>query len=281
MLTVSGDAVTALRRRAVAVGQAADAWPTDRFDAGHPALLATVDQMLAEIRGDLGHTVVRVDPAGLDDHELSTAAWNLFTLLCTPVPQYRSGELIYAVEVTPGVAETSHYSGSARAGGHHTDGTLLPEPPDVACLVGLSAAVGGETIMMDGRRLAAKLDATDPAFTRILALPHHFDVMDQIEGVLTKRQPIMRRDGDEFELRYLRRYIEQGYRVAGEPLPDVLRAAMDRLDQLSAAEENQTLVLLDRGVALIWDNRRMLHGRLPFEERSTRRRLRRMYGTWA
>jgi alpha-ketoglutarate-dependent taurine dioxygenase len=277
--TISGDTVAALRRRTVPAGQAPDAWPTDRFEPHHPSLLAVADQILAEVRGSQGHAVVSIDPVGLDDHELCTVTWNLFTMLCSPVPQYRTGELIYAVEVTPGVAETSHYSGSARAGGHHTDGTLLPEPPDVACLLGLSAAVGGETIMMDGRRLCAQLDADDPAHTQILAQPHHFDVMGQIDGVITKRQPVVRRGADDFELRYLRRYIEQGYQVAGETLPTGLRSAMDLLDDLSTAEENQTRVLLDRGVILIWDNRRMLHGRLPFEERGSRRRLRRMYGT--
>jgi alpha-ketoglutarate-dependent taurine dioxygenase len=37
-------------------------------------------------------------------------------------------------------------------------------------------------------------------------------------------------------------------------------------------------VLLERGVGLLWDNRRMLHGRRPFQETTSSRRLRRIYG---
>jgi hypothetical protein len=42
-----------------------------------------------------------VDPglADLDDVGLSSAVWNLFTVMCAPVPQCRSGELIFLVEV--------------------------------------------------------------------------------------------------------------------------------------------------------------------------------------
>jgi alpha-ketoglutarate-dependent taurine dioxygenase len=37
-------------------------------------------------------------------------------------------------------------------------------------------------------------------------------------------------------------------------------------------------VLLERGVGLLWDNGRMLHGRRPFQEATSARRLRRIYG---
>jgi alpha-ketoglutarate-dependent taurine dioxygenase len=192
-----------------------------------------------------------------------------------PTPQYESGELIYPVEVNESAPEVSHYSGSSKAGGYHTDGTLLPEPPDVAGLFGLSSAEGGETLVMDGVALA---DQLDPKYVEVLCEPVHFDVKGQIAGLTTKRQPVIRRDADDFELRYSRMYIEQGYETAGLALPPELRRAMDAFDEASLAPRNQTPVLLSRGVTLLWNNRRILHGRRPFREQSSRRRLRRVYG---
>ncbi len=278
--TVAGKAVPALLDRAIAPDTALDAWPAASPRVTDPRVLAVADGVLAALDRGAGYAVVAADPAGLTDHDLCTLYWNLFTTAFRPTPQYRSGELIYPVEVSPGSAETSHYSGSSRVGGYHTDGTLLPQPPDVACLFGLSSAEGGETLMMDGARLADQLGRLDPAHVEALSEPVHFDVKDQIPGLATKRQPVLRRDGDEFELRYLRMYIEQGYQAAGTPLPDRLRAAMDAFDEVSRAEENQTPVLLSRGVALFWNNRRVLHGRRPFREQGSLRRLRRLYGAY-
>jgi alpha-ketoglutarate-dependent taurine dioxygenase len=62
-------------------------------------------------------------------------------------------------------------------------------------------------------------------------------------------------------------------------VPPQLLAAMDEFDQVSAAAAvNAEAVLLERGVGLLWDNRRMLHGRRPFQETTSHRRLRRIYG---
>ncbi|MFF3916135.1 TauD/TfdA family dioxygenase [Streptomyces sp. NPDC001852] len=280
--TISPAAGAALRERAVAPDTALDAWPADPPGAAGPEVAALAAGIIEALREGPGYAVVETGVDGLADHDLCTLYWNLFTSVFRPTPQYRTGELIYPVEVSPGLPAVSHYSGSNQAGGYHTDGTLLPEPPEVACLFGLSAAEGGETLIMDGNELAAQLDALDPAHLRALTEPVHFDVNGQIDGLVTKRQPVFRAaaDGNGFELRYLRMYIEQGYDRAGEPLPVGLTAAMDAFDKISSLPENQTPVLLRRGVALLWNNRRMLHGRRPFHEQASSRRLRRLYGAY-
>ncbi|TCO61164.1 TauD/TfdA family dioxygenase [Actinocrispum wychmicini] len=273
---VNGSVLSAFLARSVPTDVAADKWPTDAPSVTSQAR-AVAEGILADVRQVPGLAVVQIDPDGLDDHELCTAAWNLFTSLCAPVPQYRTGELMCMVEIASDVPTVSHYSGSSRSGGHHTDGTLLPDPPEIAALLGLSAAdTGGETITMSGPALWSQLD---PAHQATFARPHHFDVMGQIPGLTTRKQPIAQWGGDNsFQLRYLRRYIEDGYETVGERLPDDLRAAMDAFDRISADETNQTPVLLRRGVILLWNNLRMLHGRRAFTEGTSRRRLRRMYG---
>lgn len=248
-------------------------WPTE--PAGPPAgeLTAAARAIIGSVRGEPGYAVVATGFTDVPDTELVSAAWNLFTTLCTPVPQYRTGELIYPVEVTdaagPGI---SHYSTSNAAGGFHTDGTMLDDPPAVAALLCLSPAdEGGETLLMDGPRLIAELD---PAHREALTRPLWFHSGD--DGSPRRHQPVLNVDGGRTELRYLRRYIEEGHRSLSVQPPV---EALDALDRQSERPDRQLPLPLRRGQILLWDNARFIHGRRPFTEHTSRRRLRRMYGT--
>jgi alpha-ketoglutarate-dependent taurine dioxygenase len=277
--TIPSSATSALLAREIVADTTLDKWPTEAFRTTSTEIQALGEEILAAVRGDAGSAVVRVDPEGLNDHAISSLYWNFFTALFCPVPQYSSGELIYPVEVRAGAAETSHYSNSSKAGNYHTDGTLLPVLPDVAFLFGLSAATGGETLLMDVDGLVQQLTQIDPAHVAELSRPVPFDVKDQMAGVRIKRQPVLKRAANGYELRYVRMYIEQAFTTEGTPVPPELLAAMDAFDEVSSsAAENADSVLLERGVGLLWDNRRMLHGRRPFKETSSSRRLRRIYG---
>lgn len=276
---IPSSTISALLARGIEASTPLDAWPTKAFRTTGTEIPALAEEILAAVQGDAGGVVVRVDPAGLSDDDLCTLYWNFFTALFRPVPQYSSGELIYPVEVTAGAAETSHYSNSSKAGSYHTDGTLLPELPDVAFLFGLSAADGGETLLMDVNGLVQQLAQVNSAHVAELSQPVPFDVKDQMAGIRTKRQPVLTRTSNGYELRYVRMYIEQGFAAEGAPMPPALVAAMDEFDKVSSsAALDAEAVLLERGVGLLWDNRRMLHGRRPFRETASARRLRRIYG---
>ncbi|MEU9381940.1 TauD/TfdA family dioxygenase [Streptomyces sp. NPDC048279] len=279
--TISDAAASALLAREIDKEAPLDRWPTETFPAAGTEILALRDEIVSAIRKDAGGVVVRVAPEGLSDHDISTLYWNFFTVLFRPVPQYSSGELIYPVEVKAGAAATSHYSNSNKTGNYHTDGTLLPQLPDVAFLFGLSSATGGETLLMDVESLVRELTRIDPAHVAELSRPVPFDVKDQMAGVKIKRQPVLTRTDNGYDLRYVRMYIEQAFAAEGTPIPPALLAAMDAFDQVSAAAAvDAEAVLLERGVGLLWDNRRILHGRRPFQETTSNRRLRRIYGVY-
>jgi Taurine catabolism dioxygenase TauD, TfdA family len=277
--TIPSAAISALLTRGIGADTPLNKWPTEAFRTTRTEIPALGDEILAAIRGNAGGAVVRVAAEELSDDDICTLYWNFFTALFRPVAQYSSGELIYPVEVRAGAAETSHYSSSSKAGNYHTDGTLLPELPDVAFLFGLSAAKGGETLLMDVNGLVQQLAQINPAHITELSQPVPFDVKDQMAGIKIKRQPILTRTANGYELRYVRMYIEQGFAAEETPVPTELLAAMDAFDKVSSsAAGNQEAVLLERGVGLLWDNRRMLHGRRPFQETTSSRRLRRIYG---
>ncbi|MFF4804436.1 TauD/TfdA family dioxygenase [Streptomyces sp. NPDC001351] len=228
-------------------------------------------------------------PTALNDHELTVATWNLVTLLLRPVAQYETGELIYPVEVRAGGPSSSHYSASAAAGGLHTDGSLLQLPPDVAVLLCLSEAdEGGETVLVPVKSVHRHLARSHPALLPLLHDDQPFATDDDRERprrwapVLRDAEGSERKEGSGESSsprgRYLRKYIEAGWRLAGRPGPGELTQALDAVDSFILNTAEQLTFPLRRGEVLFWRNEEFFHGRNAFTEHSRRRRLVRIYG---
>ncbi|MFF3958338.1 TauD/TfdA family dioxygenase [Streptomyces sp. NPDC001890] len=269
----------ALTTRSIPADQPLDAWPSDAIGDIPDALRTARADIVRELREGSGRLVVDTGLDGLDDAGLCSATWNLFTVLCRPVPQYRTGELIYPVEVSgaPSLA-SSHYSSSNRTGGFHTDGTLLDVSPHVAMLAGLSTAdEGGETVLVDGHALVDRMAYSAPELLDLLRSPHPFHSGDGDQDPVIVHE-IVDRSTHRPRIRYLRRYIEQGYARRGGAVDEKLTAALDMWDELIRTPELRTPVMIERGQILLWDNFRFVHGRTPFVERTRHRRLRRAYG---
>ena len=268
----------AISTRIIPIDYPAASWP-----ATHPyivsASLASADSdILTYLRGEPGWVLVDTGFANRDDCELISAAWNLFSSLCRPVPQYRTGELVYFVEVANKLAQaSSHYSQSNKSGGFHTDGTLLDMTPDIAMLAGISTAdEGGETVLIDGHAVVARLAELSSQSVSSLEDFHPFHSGDESDPVVAHR--VIDRSTQSPVIRYMRRYIELGYIKRQGAVSDCLTAALQDLDALTGDPRHQTAVLIKRGYLLLWNNQRCLHGRRPFKELRERRRLLRTYG---
>lgn len=273
--------VQLLADRAISLEQPVDALPT----APPPGVKASSLECGAELerllRDQPGYAVVDTRLADESDAAILSAAWNLFTALWSPIPQYRTGELLFPVEVVPGAPGKS-LSQTNASGVFHTDGTVLPEPPDVAALFCLSSAdEGGETVLVDGEALRESMALEGDGLIEALFSEHPVDCHGQSPDVEIRRQPTAKRGDDgHLHLRYLRRYIEEGYEKAGEEIPSATHAAFDYVDRFAADAENQIPVALSRGQLLLFCNYRFLHGRRAFRDGRKRRRLRRAYAAW-
>jgi alpha-ketoglutarate-dependent taurine dioxygenase len=266
-----------LRTRVLPVDHPPTLWPV-----AAPTLPATFLSVRAEVSRQLwagpGWAVVDTGLAGGTADEVASGAWNLFTALCEPVPQYRSGELVHSVEVAPHAADVaSAYSQSNRSGTFHTDGTLLDTVPDLAMLAGIEAAdEGGATVVIDGRAVVARLAEDTPADLAVLEQSQPVHSGDPGEPLV--RHAVVDRSGEDVVFRYNPHYIRLGYAREGRAVPDEVSRATTTLDALAADPGHQVPVLIARGHVLLWNNLRCLHGRRAFTERTHRRRLLRAYG---
>jgi hypothetical protein len=255
-------------------------WPcTEPMGAGNEAGDLR-DRLTHLFRRSPGYALIDLSLPDASDEVICSAAWNLMTTLCIPVPQYVTGELFFPVEAADAQPLHSPFSMSRSEAAFHTDGSFLPAAPEIAALLSLSRAdEGGETVIVDGAGVVDDLCASDAPVAAVLFEEHPVDLRGQTSGDLTRSQPVATRDeGGRVRLRYVRDYIEQGYDKAGLRMTDRTRVAFDRFDALAAAEERQISFLLERGELLVIDNQRYLHGRRAFRETTRRRRLRRVYG---
>ena len=176
-------------KRIISSNKRADSWPTDCLESVANSIEDTRAAVLQFVCGDPGWAVIDTGLAEHADDEITSGAWNLFTALCQPIPQYRSGELIHEVKVASRqILGASHYSQSNRSGGHHTDGALLDIPPDLAMLIGINTADnGGETVIVDGQAIAEEISKNAPAAFSALQDFHPFYSGDAIDPVVMHR----------------------------------------------------------------------------------------------
>lgn len=267
-----------LLKRIIPLSYPPSSWPTARLEAVARKLAPDRNAILKRIWDRPGWIVIDIGLTANSDDEVASAAWNLLATLCQPVAQYRTGELIHQVEVaTHQISGASHYSQSDKSGGYHTDGTLLDSPPEIAMLAGLGAAdYGGETVIVDGRRIVEELGRKWPAHMSVLEEEHPFHSGEMTDPVVTHR--VIDRTAELPVIRYMRQYVELGYLQLNRDMPRHLGSALEALDSLTSNERYQDALLVTRGQALLWNNTCCLHGRKPFQQVNQRRRLIRIYG---
>jgi hypothetical protein len=276
-IQLTSDIATAIQSREIPPDWSSTSLPVRALPIPDPDADELRRHVLDSVFGEPGWAVIDTGLSACENHDLTGAVWNLFVTLFGPVPQYRSGELLYPVEVSGDAPRAaSHYSQAAKSGGFHTDGTLLDEAPDVAALAGITTAdEGGETVVVDGRPIVRTLNLRR-SHLETLMVRHPFHSGDPGDPVVW--HPIVVEGGPTLVLKYMRRYIELGYETVATSLPRGLAEAMDELDAAISVPANQSAVLIERGQMLVWNNAHCLHGRREFTELTRRRRLLRMYG---
>ncbi|MGI9645400.1 MAG: TauD/TfdA family dioxygenase [Ilumatobacteraceae bacterium] len=148
--------------------------------------------------------------------------------------------------------------------GPHTDGTYSNDAPG---LLGLHcwqhAAEGGESVVVDGCRLAARLGAAEPDAFEVLCTT---DVPGQYigDGVhLVARRPVLRHEGGRL-VQVSFNHHDRAPFVLPEPTMRQLFDALHRFDRITRQADNTFALSLRRGDMLLLDNWRVLHARRAF-----------------
>ena len=150
----------------------------------------------------------------------------------------------------------------------HTDGTYSHDAPGIQLLLCVDyAAEGGESIMVDGACIAARLKNEAPAIHDDLA---RIGVTGTYQGdgvMLRANRPILRchADGSLAQVTF-NNYDRDTMRLADDDMR-ALYAGIRRFDQLANDPAMQWRYTLAPGDMLVFDNWRVLHGRGAFSGR--------------
>jgi len=160
----------------------------------------------------------------------------------------------------------------------HTDLANREMPPGVQFLHCLeSGAEGGESILVDGFAAAEQLRAADPDAWDLLSrleLPHRFH---DTEWDIRWKAPVISVDGDGAyrEIRY-----NPGIAAPMDVRPDLVKPAYRALKVFAERIKDPANILrfkLAPGDMMVFNNRRVLHGRGAFDPNTGPRRLQGVY----
>ena len=236
-------------------GRIAEDLPEADFEAVREDDGAALD-LLRKLR-DFGFCLVRggpTEPDGIAAHaalvgEMSEAAYGQIFDLSTKAGVQTLGNTMLAVAP-------------------HTDEAYRAVPPGILVLFCVRpAARGGESVLVDGFQIGARLQREDPEAFELLARVRqpfhriHGGTIDQ-----RTRAPVLVLD-DAGELVGFRFHTRT---AAPLDLPAELiervYGANHRLSALMTAPENQVRFALAPGEAVLFDNHRVMHSRRPFDD---------------
>ncbi|MDB2324311.1 TauD/TfdA family dioxygenase [Alphaproteobacteria bacterium] len=150
----------------------------------------------------------------------------------------------------------------------HTDGTYSHDAPGLQMLLCVDYdATGGASIMVDGFRIAAELQRTEP---QIYADLTRIGVTGIYKGdgvVLRARRPILRTDDTGKLLQVSFNNYDRDTVMLPKDDMRALYAGIRAFDKLANDPAFQWRYTLTPGDMLVFDNWRVLHGRGPFEGR--------------
>lgn len=156
----------------------------------------------------------------------------------------------------------------------HTDSSRRDVLPDlVGLLCERPALRGGDSLVSNALAVYDRLAAEHPALLAQLRKPWIRDLVTPgtektMAALRANAFPVFAGDprGEDFAMRHMRLWLERGQEEAGEPIDDLTRAALDRLDELLREPRHALRLRLDRGDILWVDNRALAHDRDGYED---------------
>jgi len=182
---------------------------------------------------------------------------------------------LFDVSSRPGANDLAY---SALALAPHTDNPYREPVPGIQLLHCLrNETSGGLSTLTDGLAVAEALEREDPAAVRLLTETSVTFRFRDAETELTERRPILQRDDDGLLTR-----IHYSPRLDYSPLlpPDEFarfHEARMRLRRLLSDPRFEIRFLLGQGELVMFDNRRLLHGRTAFDPQEGPRHLQGCY----
>ncbi len=249
-----------------------DADTVEQEDFRVPAFARDVPRLRERLDTGRGFVILRGDGlADLSERDAEIVAWGLCNYLGRPIRQGIDRDRRFFTVADKGALNTdpTRIGASPKRSAKHTDnGCLEPRPPDYLGLFCVRAsAEGGDSTIVSARTVYETGVAERPDL-----MPHFFrnyrfrapQAHVWPSRGPTVEKPILDTGAGELRIHYARVMIEPGMEMAGTPLSDREREALDYLDEVIERPELNFRHVLRPGELLALNNRALLHGREAF-----------------
>ena len=147
----------------------------------------------------------------------------------------------------------------------HTDSTYSLDAPGLQILLCMEYdATGGDSIMVDGFRVAHQLQQDDPSLYAALGQIEVTGIYKGDGSNLQARRPILRHDHEGRLIQVTFNNYDRATMRLAEPQMTQLYSGIRYLDTLFNSSNFQWRYQLEPGEMLVFDNWRLLHGRGAF-----------------
>ncbi len=254
-------------------------------DHALPACRALMARMKAVLDDGVGFSVINRLP--MDDYPVDTLLeiyWLLGQCIGRPVAQKWNGQMIYDVTDT-GAAYSYGTRGSHTAVElvFHTDNAFARMVPDyVGLLCRRPARSGGVSRFCSLYSVHERMRERYPAELARLYRPMLFDRQKEHRDGAPPvcLAPYFSWRGERLFARANSSLVRKGYEVAGEPMDELLAAALDAIDEVCSAADLWYEAPLERGQIQYLNNHEVGHYRSAFEDFDEPEHKRHLYRLW-
>ena len=177
--------------------------------------------------------------------------------------------------------EKLRYHETNLGGSIHSDGPQLNNPPNFVFMACINQAkTGGHSTLVSTKKIYNFLHKNKKSLLKTLTRKFYFEKRgfskEKTKSVLAK--PIFKKNKNKITFRYLREYIEAGYKIKKKKLSKNQVKSLNYLDNLLSSKKFSVNFKLGKGDLLILNNNHVAHGRTKFAlEKNNRRRLIRVW----
>lgn len=198
----------------------------------------------------------------------------LFEKFTTLVSQNDKGVKI--VKVSPKKKLLSKFKHNAKkklryhqtnlGGSIHSDGPQHIKPPSYVIMAcSEQAEAGGESIISYANKIYRDLNYRKKKILNILEKNILFERRGFTKIQKTFSKPIFINKKNNISFRYLRDYIESGFKIENKKMNSMQIRALNQLDKMLCQKKYQKRYRLERGDLILLNNNLLAHGRTTFK----------------
>ena len=215
---------------------------------------------------------------------LFTLLYSIFIILGDLLIQNIKNEKIVKIEDEgQSLKKGGRYHQTRDGGSYHTDSPHWKMVPDYVGLYCINPAIeGGTSKFVSAYTIHNTILKEDKDMLKLFYNKFYFDKRNEYSEneSPTILEPIFEYNNGKLSIRYLRNYIDDGYKLQKLSLPESKIKALDYLEKISQNEEYVLSYDLRANDMVFFNNHRILHGRTSFVDHQDQNLKRLMIRIW-